>query len=426
MTSDAGRTPPPGVSPGRRNFLKVPLAAAAAGGLAYPARCTPMSSAWVYQDDKQVKKHGEAKASWYAGWIDPEGKRRCKSFGPGAKGKDRAERHARKVEGQLLAGTYEDKGRKTWAEFRKEYEERVLAGLAVRTRDAAGTSLDHFERIVKPKKVSAIKAQAVADFVAARRKERGVKRGSLLSPASINHDLRHLKAALSLAEEWGYPSRVPKIRMEKEPKKLPTYVTGDHFAAIYRACETARMPTALPYPAADWWRALIVTGYMTGWRISDMLNLRREDVDLDAGTALIRWAAEGNKGKRDELIKLHPVVVEHLRKLPGFSPCVFPWNHNRRTLDSEWTRIQRAAGIHLPCREEHEHTPACHVYGFHDLRRAFATMNADKLTPDALQALMRHKSYQTTQVYINMARQMDEAVANLHVPEVLTRRTAGN
>ena len=65
------------------------------------------------------------------------------------------------------------------------------------------------------------------------------------------------------------------------------------------------------------------------------------------------------------------------------------------------------------------HTRFCFVYGFHDLRRAFATMNADRLTPDALQALMRHKSYQTTQVYINLARQLDAAVENLHVPEVL-------
>jgi hypothetical protein len=48
-------------------------------------------------------------------------------------------------------------------------------------------------------------------------------------------------------------------------------------------------------------------------------------------------------------------------------------------------------------------------------------MNADKLTPDALQALMRHKSYQTTQVYINLARQMDTAVASLHVPDVLQK-----
>jgi hypothetical protein len=38
---------------------------------------------------------------------------------------------------------------------------------------------------------------------------------------------------------------------------------------------------------------------------------------------------------------------------------------------------------------------------------------------------MRHKSYTTTQVYINMARQMDEGVEALHVPEVLRAKAAG-
>src|SRR5262249_30843564 len=149
-------------------------------------------------------------------------------------------------------------------------------------------------------------------------------------------------------------------------------------------------------------------------------GLRRDDLDLETGIAITRW--EDNKGKRDERVKLHPVVVEHLKKLPGFTPTVFPWNHNKTTLYNEFTAIQEKAGIHLPCNEKHKHTPACHVYGFHDLRRAFATMNADRLTGDALQALMRHKSYSTTQRYINIARQMDAAVASLHVPEVL--RTA--
>jgi hypothetical protein len=41
------------------------------------------------------------------------------------------------------------------------------------------------------------------------------------------------------------------------------------------------------------------------------------------------------------------------------------------------------------------------------------------LTPDALQKLMRHKSYTTTQVYFNMQRQMEEAVDALPVPDVL-------
>jgi hypothetical protein len=36
--------------------------------------------------------------------------------------------------------------------------------------------------------------------------------------------------------------------------------------------------------------------------------------------------------------------------------------------------------------------------------RGFATLNADRLTPDVLQHLMQHQDYQTTQRYINLAR----------------------
>jgi hypothetical protein len=41
------------------------------------------------------------------------------------------------------------------------------------------------------------------------------------------------------------------------------------------------------------------------------------------------------------------------------------------------------------------------------------------MSADTLQALMRHKSYLTTQRYINMANQVNRAVEGLHVPEVL-------
>src|SRR5205823_812166 len=110
-------------------------------------------------------------------------------------------------------------------------------------------SLTHFERLVKPKRMATLKTQAVDSFIAARRQERGQKIGSLVSPATINHDLRHIKAALSVAGEWGYLAKPPKFRMEREPKKLPVYVTPDHFAAIYRACDRAGMPEGQPFPA---------------------------------------------------------------------------------------------------------------------------------------------------------------------------------
>ena len=82
---------------------------------------------------------------------------------------------------------------------------------------------------------------------------------------------------------------------------------------------------------------------------------------LDNATA-ITWH-EDNKGKRDEVVT---------RRLPP-------------------VRVSRSeAGVCYP--------------------------NALRLGPDALQALMRHKSYLMTKRYIHMARQLDGAVQQLHVP----------
>ena len=81
--------------------------------------------------------------------------------------------------------------------------------------------------------------------------------------------------------------------------------------------------------------------------------------------------------------------------------------------------IHLVLAIHLPCDGEHEHTPSCHVYGFHDERRAFGTINATTLYGVALQKMMRHKNFATTQKYIDMAQQVKDATSKIHVPDVL-------
>lgn len=379
-------------------------------------------SAWIFQDPKQIEKHGPAKAAWMVGWYDPAGKRKSKSCGSGREGRRNADALRRKLDAELLLDTYEDKSKATWAEFRTEYESKVIVKKAIRTRPEIRTALDHFERIVCPARMIGITTKVIDDFVAKRRQERGKHQGDVISPATVNKDLRHIKCALRRAQRWGYLAALPEFDFEREPGKLPTFVSPEHFAAIYGACDNATMPGTATYSAGDWWRALIVMAYMTGWRVSELLALRRTDLDMDAGTAITR--AADNKGKRDDRANLHPVVIEHLRRLMGFGVFVFAWPHDRRTLQTEFARIQEAAGIKLACDAAHKHTRFCHVYGFHDLRRAFATLNADRLTADALQQLMRHRSYQTTKVYINLARQMDTAVAALHVPEVLQPKTA--
>lgn len=83
--------------------------------------------AWTFRYKPEVEKKGDL-ANWYAGWVDPDGKRKrkSKSFGPGDKGKAAAERHAAKVEDRIESGPYESKANKTWAAFRREYNDTVI------------------------------------------------------------------------------------------------------------------------------------------------------------------------------------------------------------------------------------------------------------------------------------------------------------
>lgn len=369
-----------------------------------------------------MSQKGEQAASWYVGWYDLQGKRHSESCGPGSRGKNKAEKRLRRIQSELDMGVHKPASKITWKEFRKEYEEQVLSRLAASSQRAVKVALTNFERLMSPGKVQAITTKTIDEFVALRLKDRGKNPESSTSPATVNKDLRHLKVALRKAREWGYLHEVPRLKMVREPQKLPRFVTAEHFELIYRdACEQALSPQVRgqPYSSADWWRALIVTAYMTGLRITEILSIRRADLDLEAGQLITR--AKDNKGKRDERLKLHPVVIEHLRPLAGNTRLLFPWDRNRSQLWDEFKRIQKHVGIHVDCPEDHNHTPSCFLYGFHDFRRAFATVNAPHMKAEVLQKLMRHKSYTTTLGYINLASQLEEAVANMPVPKVLRK-----
>jgi hypothetical protein len=109
-------------------------------------------------------------------------------------------------------------------------------------RLAVADAIEHFERIIKPGQVQKIRAQTIDEYVSKRRLEKGKKAESRVSPATVNKELRHLRAALRIAHEWGYLPKMPRIRMVKEPEKLVRYVTPEHFAAIYAACDAAERP----------------------------------------------------------------------------------------------------------------------------------------------------------------------------------------
>jgi hypothetical protein len=182
--------------------------------------------------------------------LDQDGKRRSKKIGS----RSMAQKFARKIEGQLAAGTYQNPARKSWKEFRSDYETKILEFKAPGTRREAKLALDHFEKACRPIFVSTIRTQDIDEFISARRRDSSQRRpGTNVSPATVNKELRHLKADVRVAAEWGFVDKLPRFRMVREPQKLPLYMTPEHLSAIYVGCKVAGKPTGYPFEPTDWW-----------------------------------------------------------------------------------------------------------------------------------------------------------------------------
>ena len=238
--------------------------------------------AWVFQDFRQKKKLGD-KAPWSAGWVDPEGKRRSKRIGS----KSMAEKYARKKEGQLAAGLCQSGPQQVaWEKFRKEYETKVMPGLGPRTREVVEDALDNFPAAGKPARMSVISTKTIDAFRSKRLTERGKKKNSTVAPATVNREMRHIKAVLRVALDYGYITKVPKFRWARELSRIGRVITPEHFQSIYTACSEAAKPAGQAFTPGDWWQAILVFALTTGWRIDEILSLRRDDLDLETGAIL--------------------------------------------------------------------------------------------------------------------------------------------
>jgi integrase len=364
--------------------------------------------AWIFQDPKRKAVLGDG-CPWSVGWYNAEGKRKGKKIGS----KSMADKFRRKVEGELAAGLCTvGRKRTTWADFRKRFEEVTKASKSPGTHREYVRALDAYQRLMAPGYVDSINTGDVDQFTAKRLDDRQIgaedEDGSpvKLSPASVNKDLRGLKVAFRKAHQWGMLERPPVVSMLREPERDPYFIDDATFGKLYAACDTMARPAGRRYPAADWWKALLAFAYLTGWRIGEILDLRREDVDLDAGIATVD--AVSTKGRRTARVELHPIVVEHLLAIVEFQPLVFEWPHHERTLWADFANLKAAAGVEFPG-------------AFHRFRFGFANANVDALPADLLQRLMRHQAASTTRRYINAAERMKRAgtAARLHVPAAL-------
>ena len=148
-------------------------------------------------------------------------------------------------------------------------------------------------------------------------------------------------------------------------------------------------------------RALLAVMYATGCRVSEVVGLKQNDVQLDENYC--RCTGKGNKQR---LVSLNPVATDAIRKyilherpdlvtVAGADSGHLFLTRSGRLMNREsiWELVQRYAA-RVGCENE---------IGPHTLRHSFAThLLAGGADIRALQEMLGHSSIRTTQIYTHV------------------------
>jgi len=274
----------------------------------------------------------------------------------------------------------------------------VERGLAANTVAAYRRDLSRYRRWLERRDIGelrSITATDVADFAASlRTTEDGERALGASSAARVVVAVRsfHRFAAL---EDWTSGDPAADIAPPQIPRRLPKALP---YASIERLIESAGDPATV-IGARD--RALVELLYGTGTRISEVVGLDVDDVDLDTATVVV--TGKGSKQRRlplgaaasgaiaDYLTRGRPALAQaaSAKKRPG--PALFLGTRgSRMSRQAAWEVVRRSA----------ESAGVGDRVGPHTLRHSFAThLMEGGADVRVVQELLGHSSVTTTQIY---------------------------
>ncbi|MGI9342081.1 MAG: site-specific tyrosine recombinase XerD [Gammaproteobacteria bacterium] len=276
-------------------------------------------------------------------------------------------------------------------------------GLSVNTLGAYRADLMALQRWLAKKDISLIfatRADLLA-FIAWRAKEGAKPRSTARQLSSFRRFYRFLLREGVIAED---PTL--KIEMPKIGRSLPRSLTESEVESLLAAPDTSD-----PLGHRD--RTMLEVLYATGLRVSELINLKQSEINLNQGVLRVT-----GKGERERLIPLGDEAQNWLRDfiagprveilLERQTDYLFPTRRgDRMTRQAFWHIIKR-------------YTKKAEIEGKlspHTLRHAFATHllnNGADLR--VVQMLLGHSDLSTTQIYTHVARARMKELHSQHHP----------
>lgn len=271
----------------------------------------------------------------------PSGKWREKWESTKSTEKKDVETLRRKIE-RRLEGKGAGDGRMAWETFVDEFVTNHASRKSHDSVDLYRRCLKTFGNVAKPLRISDVTTGVLEDFVNARLADEK-------SPATVNKELRHVKAALRWALRREYIDRLPNFTgaFVREDAKRPTVIPEGDFVAMVAALKTG---PALERRTAVWWRVFLYLAYYVGLRRGELLGLTWDCVWLDSLEIVVK--AGTSKSRKDRVVPMTDDLAGVLREWRdrqstlAIGGAVLPWPYaTYRQLYKDWHVIQTAAGI---------------------------------------------------------------------------------
>ena len=191
----------------------------------------------------------------------------------------------------------------------------------------------------------------------------------------------------------GRDERFEKLPCARVPKRLPTVLAPDDLRRLFEVARDVKH------------KALLMTLYGAGLRISEALAMKPGDIDSRRMLIHVRLG----KGAKDRMVKLSPQLLTVLRdywRARRPETWLFPQARNpARPMDSSdaWRMVHRTARRAGITRRVSPHT----------LRHSYATHLLDAGTDlRTIQLLLGHTNLKTTSLYMHVSQAKLNAAAN--------------
>ena len=226
---------------------------------------------------------------------------------------------------------------------------------------------------------------------------------SKLKSSSVNRKISSLKSLYLylIKKNILKNSPISEVITPKKEKYLPSSMSEDEVDRLLKSPNTSNK-----IEKRD--KAMIEMLYATGMRISELVNLKLTDVDLQRCVAKVF-----GKGKKERLIPFGEAALEALSDYisdrdKSVSKEIFLSNRGKKlSRVAFWQRIK----IYL-IRENLKNSISPHT-----LRHAFATHLLNRGADlRSVQLLLGHSDLSTTQIYTHIAKQRLSEVLKKHHP----------